>query len=132
MSDAPKFKTFRDLKSIPSSLPKGLDSSTSISSSSSISSISSIPSTTSRLNSNRQKKSAPVPTSDISPIRDFQKVPNSVTRSAMAQGIFRGKSKQVWDYLWSASRGAINPTRIIRRSRKEIKEGSGLGSMISF
>ncbi len=45
--------------------------------------------------------------------------------------LFRGKSKQVWDYLWSVSRGAINPTRVIRKSRKEIKMSSKLGSMVT-
>jgi hypothetical protein len=65
----------------------------------------------------------------IAPERDFQRVPNSVTREAMTARLFRGKSKQVWDYLWSVSRGAIVPTRIIRRSRPQIKKGAGLGSM---
>jgi hypothetical protein len=58
-------------------------------------------------------------------------VPNSVTRRAIPEGIFRGKSKQVWDYLWSVTRGAIVPTRSTRKSRREIKAGSGLGSMVT-
>lgn len=66
-----------------------------------------------------------------SPMRDFQKVPNSVTRDALPAGLFRGKSKQVWDYLWSVSRGSFNPTRIVRKSRKEIMKGSGIGSMVT-
>jgi hypothetical protein len=45
--------------------------------------------------------------------------------------LFRGKSKQVWDYVWSVSRGAINPSRTIRKSRKEIKDGAKLGSMVT-
>jgi hypothetical protein len=49
----------------------------------------------------------------------------------MAGGQFRGKSKQVYDYLWSISRGAIVPVRQVRKSRKEIKAGSGLGSMVT-
>jgi hypothetical protein len=67
----------------------------------------------------------------IAPERDFQRVPNSVTRQAIPQGLFRGKSKQVWDYLYSATRGAILPTRTVRKSRNEIKNGSGLGSMVT-
>jgi hypothetical protein len=43
--------------------------------------------------------------------------------------MFKGKSKQVWDYLWSVSRGAIVPTRTVRKSRPQIKSGAGLGSM---
>jgi hypothetical protein len=65
----------------------------------------------------------------IAPERDFQRVPNSVTREVMASRLFRGKSKQVWDYLWSVSRAAIIPTRTVRRSRPQIRAGSGLGSM---
>jgi hypothetical protein len=45
--------------------------------------------------------------------------------------LFRGKSKQVWDYLWSVSRGAINPERTVRKSRKEIRESAKLGSMVT-
>ena len=67
----------------------------------------------------------------LSPIRDFQKIPNSVTREALPAGLFRGKSKQVWDYLWSVSRGSYNPTRIIRKSRKEIMKAAGIGSMVT-
>jgi hypothetical protein len=67
--------------------------------------------------------------STVAPARDFQRVPNSVTRQAMASGLFRGKSKQVWDYLWSQSRAAIVPTRTVRRSRTDIKDGAGLGSI---
>jgi hypothetical protein len=37
----------------------------------------------------------------------------------------------VWDYLWSVTRGAVVPTRSTRKSRREIKAGSGLGSMVT-
>ena len=114
MSDAPKFKTFRDLKSVPKK-------SAGMPSSPSIASIASPPSNTSPT---KVKKFE----SEISPVRDFQKVPNSIPRNL---DLFRGKSKQVWDYLWSVSRGAINPTRTIRKSRNEIKKNSKLGSMVT-
>jgi hypothetical protein len=65
----------------------------------------------------------------VAPARDFQRVPNSITRGAMPSGLFRGKSKQVWDYLWSQSRGARDPTRKVRRSRPQVKRGAGLGSL---
>ncbi len=67
----------------------------------------------------------------ISPIRDFQKVPNSVTREIMPSGLFKGKSKQVYDYLYSVTRGSVLPIRSIRKSRKEIQKGSGIGSMVT-
>jgi len=65
----------------------------------------------------------------VSPERDFHKVPNSITRIALAAGLFKGKSKAVWDYLWKESRGAIVPTRTVRRSRPQLKAGAGFGSM---
>lgn len=64
----------------------------------------------------------------VSPERDFQKVPNSITRE-MAARLFRGKSKQLYDYLWSQSRGAIIPSRTVRRSRPQLLRGAGFGSM---
>jgi Leucine-rich repeat (LRR) protein len=139
MSDAPRFKTFRDLKELPTTKLNNSNSSTSATSipsttnksrDTSISSITSSPSNT-RTSEKENKKSLTIVHSEVSPIRDFQKVPNSVTREALSQGYFKGKSKQVWDYLWSVSRGAIQPTRFIRKSRKEIKAGAGLGSMVT-
>jgi len=47
----------------------------------------------------------------------------------MASRLFRGKSKQLYDYLWSQSRGAISPTRTVRRSRPQLLRGAGFGSM---
>lgn len=64
----------------------------------------------------------------VSPVKDFTKTPNSITRLVLAQGLFRGKSKQIYDYLWSSSRGAINPERVLRKTHKEIQKGSGIGS----
>ena len=140
MSEAPKFKTFRDLRSLPNDSVKSKnltrDRYTSISSSTSISSptsrtIESSPDETDKNLFSKKTENVSKAETEISPVRDFQKVPNSVTRQSMSSGIFRGKSKQVWDYLWSVSRGAIIPTRFIKKSRKEIKEGSGLGSMVT-
>lgn len=64
----------------------------------------------------------------VSPVNNFTKTPNSVTKIIQAQGLFRGKSKQIYDYLWSVSRGAINPKRVVRKTHGEIKAGAGLGS----
>ena len=120
MSDSNKYATFRDLRSVskPTTQPENTTPSTS-----SISSTSSVARTTSRPRTS---------STGIAPERDFQRVPNSITKQAIPSGVFRGKSKQVWDYLWSVSRGAIVPTRTIRRSRKEIKAGAGLGSMVTL
>jgi hypothetical protein len=67
----------------------------------------------------------------VAPERDFQRIPNSITRRAIPEGTFRGKSKQVWDYLWSVTRGGVVPVKSTRKSRREIKAGSGLGSMVT-
>jgi endonuclease III-like uncharacterized protein len=136
-----KFKTFKDLKSLNNSSPlvnnsssneaitsiSSLPSKPSIPRNTSISSTPSTPKTKSVAPKTRDKKKD-LP---ISPERDFQKVPNSVTREAVPAGFFRGKSKQVWDYLWSISRGAIKPSRTVSRTRKQIKDGAGLGSMVT-
>lgn len=128
MSDTPKFKTFRDLRSLPTGL-NDKSSKTSITSIASNTSPASITSSSGKGKSNAAHKIVKtVADSEISPTRDFQKIPNSVPRSL---DMFRGKSKQVWDYLWHISRGSINPVRKIRKSRKEIKEGSALGSMVT-
>jgi hypothetical protein len=122
MSDK-KYATFRDLKVAPK-IPQSntVNPSPSTPSSTSLPSIPSIPSSASTPHRNSP---------GIAPERDFQRVPNSVTRQAIPQGLFRGKSKQVWDYLYSVTRGAIIPVRNVRKSRKEIKAGSGLGSMVT-
>ncbi len=64
----------------------------------------------------------------IAPSRDFMKVPNSITRQAVPDGMFKGKSKQIYDFLYSKTRGAIVPKMSIRLTRKEIMDGSNVGS----
>lgn len=136
MSEEKKYVTFRDLRAAAKPKPKeeaveqntstSIPSVSSSSSDSSISSVTSSPSTTSIAKAVEKPKKP-----SIAPERDFQRVPNSVTRRAIPEGLFRGKSKQVWDYLWSVSRGAIVPVRVVRKSRREIKAGAGLGSMVT-
>jgi hypothetical protein len=130
-----KFKTFKDLKSLNNSsqtanTPDSHQTTPSISSTpsnASTSRTSSIAKSKTEFSQTHTKKK----TLPVSPDKDFQKVPNSVIREALAAGFFRGKSKQVWDYLWSVSRGAINPSRTVHRTRKQIKDGAGLGSMVT-
>jgi hypothetical protein len=71
--------------------------------------------------------------SPVSPIKNFQKVPNSITTQAIPQGLFRaGKSKHLYDVLYSLTRGAIIPSRRIRMSKSELMKKSGIGSRITF
>jgi hypothetical protein len=155
MTAEKKFKTFADLRLIPrpdvvpadlQNIATSIDrkteapatstsiarttSDTSTASSPSIPISTRIPSTSSRtIRSKTTSVENDKPS--ISPVRDFQKVPNSVTREIMPSGLFKGKSKQVYDYLYSVTRGSINPNRTTRKSRKEIQRGSGIGSMVT-
>ena len=131
MSEQKKYVTFKDLRTV-SPKSESPQASTSTPSISSISSNTSPPSTTSSTSTTKEAKPARAETPpSVAPERDFQRIPNSVTRRAIPEGLFRGKSKQVWDYLWSVSRGAIVPVRSVRKSRREIKVGAGLGSMVT-
>jgi len=140
MSDEKKYVTFRDLRSAQKSQtsevsePDSTDTSTpSLPSIASNTRISSIPRTTSIPSTSKTKlKSNSKLIRPIAPERDFQRVPNSVTRHALPEGLFKGKSKQVWDYIWSVTRGAIIPVRSVHKSRREIKMGSGIGSMVTI
>lgn len=62
------------------------------------------------------------------PMRDFQKVANSITREAVPAGIFKGKCKQIYDFLYSKTRGAIVPSRSAKLTRQVIMQGSNVGS----
>jgi hypothetical protein len=65
-------------------------------------------------------------------MRDFQKVPNSITRHAIPSGLFSGKSKQMYDYLYSLTRGAIVPKRSVRVTREQLMKGSGIGAKVTL
>lgn len=117
----PKYKTFRDLRMAARESTASQDSED----------IKDVPITTSTPSISRTTSTSRISKPSIAPERDFQRVPNSTTRNAVPEGLFRGKSKQVYDYLWSVSRAAIVPSRTVRKSRKEIKAGAGLGSMVT-
>jgi hypothetical protein len=120
MAEIKQFKTFRDLKGISKENTPSTTSITSNTKSPSNTRTTSKPSLSSTANK-----------SEVSPIRDFQKIPNSITRDAVPAGIFRGKSKLVYDLLWSKSRGKINPARTVKISRREIKKETAIGSMVT-
>ena len=64
----------------------------------------------------------------IAPERDFTRVANSIIRDAVAGGHFTGKSKQLYDYLYLRTRGAIKPTRTVSLTKPEMMKGSGIGA----
>jgi hypothetical protein len=55
-------------------------------------------------------------------------VANSITRVAVPAGVFKGKCKQLYDFLYSKTRGSIVPSRSMRLTRREIMLGSDIGS----
>jgi hypothetical protein len=64
----------------------------------------------------------------IAPARDFSRVANSIVRDAMPAGYFSGKGKQVYDFLYSRTRAAIEPKRSVRLTIPALMQGAGIGS----
>jgi hypothetical protein len=65
----------------------------------------------------------------VSPNKDFQKVSNSITRQAIPSGLFgSGKAKQLYDALYSLTRGAIRPIRIVRITKPRLMKLAGIGT----
>jgi hypothetical protein len=64
--------------------------------------------------------------SDAAPKRDFTRVANSVVRDAIPAGLFTGKGKQLYDYLYSQTRGAIVPKRSTRIPTDKVMGGAGM------
>lgn len=64
----------------------------------------------------------------VSPERDYAKVANSIVREAVAQGSFIGKSKQIYDFLYLQTRGAIQPKRSVRITKANLMRKSDIGS----
>lgn len=62
------------------------------------------------------------------PSRDFARVANSIARQAVPSGAFSGKSKQLYDFLYSKTRAAIVPKRSVRLTKTAIMQGSHIGS----
>jgi hypothetical protein len=69
-----------------------------------------------------------LPSQPVAPARDYMKVANSIHREAVPAGLFKGKSKLIYDYLYSRTRGAVVPVRSVQVSRREIMEKAGIGS----
>lgn len=88
----------------------------------------SLPRQTSLSSLSRQTK-----TDEIAPTRNFQKVPNSITKAAIPEGLFKqGKSKHLYDVLYSLTRGAVEPKRTIRISKTKLRKLAAIGSRVTF
>ena len=67
--------------------------------------------------------------SPIAPVKNFQKVSNAITKQAIPAGVFKsGKSKELYDVLYSLTRGAINPSRTIQISKPKLQKMAGIGA----
>ena len=72
-------------------------------------------------------RTPPTPrTVPTAPERDFTRVANSIVRDAVSH--FSGKSKQLYDYLYSKTRGAIVPVRSVKLPKPAIMKGAAIGS----
>jgi hypothetical protein len=76
----------------------------------------------------RRTSLPPSPGQPVAPARDYMKVANSIHREAVPAGLFKGKSKLIYDYLYSRTRGAVVPVRSVQVSRREIMDKAGIGS----
>ncbi len=72
------------------------------------------------------------PTTPVAPQRDYTKVANSIGREAVPSGLFTGKSKQLYDCLYSLTRGAVVPSRTVRISRPKLMKKAAIGSRVTF
>lgn len=63
---------------------------------------------------------------NAAPKRDFARVANSVVRDAIPAGLFTGKGKQLYDYLYSHTRGSIVPKRSTRIPTDRVMKGAGM------
>jgi hypothetical protein len=63
---------------------------------------------------------------DVSPNKNFVKLPNSIVKKAIPEGLFRGQSKHTYDVLYLQTRGAINPVRQIQLTKLELVKLTGL------
>jgi hypothetical protein len=71
----------------------------------------------------------------ISPERDYTKVANSIVRNAVPAGIFGdygSKAKEIYDYLYQQTRGAVVPKRKVRIPKTKLMRGAGIGSEVTL
>ena len=80
----------------------------------------------------RDYKVKPSPYTGIAPSRDFMRVANSITREAVPGGLFAGKAKQLYDYLYSKTRGAMIPKMSVRLTKRELMRGADINTEVTL
>lgn len=68
------------------------------------------------------------PPTSIAPERDFTRFANSILREGVAGGYFTGKSKQLYDFLYTRTRGAVVPTKTVNITKPNLMKGAHIGS----
>jgi hypothetical protein len=63
---------------------------------------------------------------DAAPSRDFTRTANSIVRDAIPAGLFTGKCKQLYDFLYLQTRGAIVPQHSTRIPTDRVMRGAGM------
>jgi hypothetical protein len=58
--------------------------------------------------------------------KDFTRAANSIVRDAIPAGVFTGKGKHLYDYLYSQTRGAITPVHSARIPTEKVMAGAGM------
>jgi hypothetical protein len=93
----------------------------------------STPSSPSTLSTGSSPSTGPTPSrGSIAPDRDFTRVANSIVREAVPWGVFGGKSKQLYDFLYSQTRGAIVPKMSVIISKVKLMAGADIGSEVTL
>ena len=72
------------------------------------------------------------PANSIAPERDFTRVANSIIREAVPAGVFAGKRKQLYDFLYSQTRGAVVPKRKVRIPKEKLMKGADIGAEVTL
>ena len=73
--------------------------------------------------------------SPVAPERNYTKFPNSIVKQGIPAGIFGeqgGKAKELYDTLYSLTRGAVIPRRKIRIPKDQLMKRSGIGSEVTL
>lgn len=68
----------------------------------------------------------------IAPARDFTRTANSIVREAVPQGAFAGKAKQLYDFLYAQTRGAVVPRMSVTLSKIKLMAGADIGSEVTL
>jgi hypothetical protein len=71
----------------------------------------------------------------VAPERDYTRVANSIVRHAVPSGLFGeqgGKAKELYDTLYSLTRGAVSPKRKVRIPKDQLMRKAGIGSEVTL